>query len=354
MERIKAEYIWMDGHEPTSKLRSKTKIIDGLVKKLKDIPEWGFDGSSTMQAYGNDSDCALIPVYFIPDPIRGGDHVLVMCEVNNADGTPHTSNTRAQLRKVAEKYKDEEAWFGIEQEYTFFQGRNPLGWPQGGYPAPQGPFYCGVGADEVFGRDIVEDHMEACMNANIMISGVNAEVMPGQWEFQIGPLGPLAVSDELWLARWILYRIGEDYDVNATLHPKPVKGDWNGAGAHTNFSTKAMRGNGGIKVIEKACKKLQKAHKRHIGVYGAHNEERLTGLHETCSIHDFRYGVSDRGASIRIPMGTSQAGKGYLEDRRPAANMDPYQVCTAIMMTVCGNSVKSADDEPEIMAEVVS
>ena len=354
MGRIKAEYIWMDGHRPTSKLRSKTKIIDASIKNVAEIPEWGFDGSSTMQAEGHDSDCALIPVCFTPDPIRGSNHILVMCEVNNADGTPHASNTRAQLRKVSEKYKNEEAWFGIEQEYTFFQGRNPLGWPQGGYPAPQGPFYCGVGADEVFGRDIVEDHMEACMNAGIMISGINAEVMPGQWEFQVGPLGPLAVSDELWLARWILYRIGEDYDVNATLHPKPVKGDWNGAGAHTNFSTKSMREDGGIKVIEEACKKLQKAHKRHIGIYGAHNEERLTGLHETCSIHDFRYGVSDRGASVRIPMSTSQDGKGYLEDRRPAANMDPYQVCTAIITTVCGNSDANVEDETEMVSEAVS
>ena len=223
MGRIKAEYIWIDGHKPTAKLRSKTKIFEGPVKSVKDIPEWGFDGSSTMQATGNNSDCALMPVYFTPDPIRGGDNILVMCEVNNADGTPHISNTRAPLRKVHEKYKNHESWFGIEQEYTFFNGRSPLGWPDGGYPAPQGPFYCGVGADEVYGRDIVEDHTEACMKAGIMISGINAEVMPGQWEFQVGPLGPLDVSDELWIARWLLYRIGEDYGVNATLHPKPVK-----------------------------------------------------------------------------------------------------------------------------------
>ena len=351
MGRIKAEYIWMDGHKPTSKLRSKTKVMEGPIKKVTDLPEWGFDGSSTMQAEGNNSDCALMPVYFVPDPIRGGDHILVMCEVNNPDGTPHVTNTRAHLRQVAEKYENEEAWFGIEQEYTFFQGRNPLGWPQGGYPAPQGPFYCGVGADEVFGREIVEDHMEACMEAGIMISGINAEVMPGQWEYQVGPLGPLAVSDELWISRWILYRLGEEYGVNATLHPKPVKGDWNGAGAHTNFSTKMMRENGGIKVIEDACEKLKIAHKRHIGIYGAHNEERLTGLHETCSIHEFRYGVSDRGASVRIPMATSQDGKGYLEDRRPAANMDPYQVCAALMTTCCGKSSNSNDEKSEKVAK---
>jgi len=177
MGLIKAEYIWIDGHKPTAKLRSKTKVFDGPVNNLNEIPEWGFDGSSTMQAEGKNSDCMLKPVNFIPDPIRGGDDILIMNEVRNADGSVHVSNTRSQLVEIAEKYKDEEAWFGIEQEYTFFQGRSPLGWPEGGYPAPQGPFYCGVGADEVFGRDIVEDHMEACVQAGIGISGINPALM---------------------------------------------------------------------------------------------------------------------------------------------------------------------------------
>jgi glutamine synthetase len=336
MTKVKAEYIWIDGHKPTAKLRSKTKVFEGPVKSLDDIPMWGFDGSSTMQAEGSDSDCMLKPVYYVPDPIRGGDDILVMNEVRKPDGSIHESNTRARLVEIAEKHKDEDAWFGIEQEYTFFKGRSPLGWPNGGYPAPQGPFYCGVGADEVFGRDIVEDHMDICLQAGIQISGVNAEVMPGQWEFQVGSLGPLEVSDQLWIARWILYRIAENYGVNATLHPKPVKGDWNGAGAHANFSTKLMRENGGLKIIESACEKLGRKHEEHIAVYGAHNEERLTGLHETCALHEFRYGVSDRGASIRIPMDTANNGKGYLEDRRPSANMDPYQVCAALIETTCG------------------
>ena len=335
MGKVKAEYIWMDGHEPTQKLRSKTKVIDGPVNSINDLPLWGFDGSSTNQAQGNDSDCMLKPVFKVPDPIRGGDDILVMCEVMNADGSVHSSNTRAHLRKVSEKFSDEEAWFGIEQEYTLFEGRNPLGWPEGGYPAPQGPFYCGVGADEVFGRDIVEDHIQFCMDAGLEISGINAEVMPGQWEYQIGPLGPLDVADQMWISRWLLYRISEEYGVSATLHPKPVKGDWNGAGAHTNFSTKSMRQTGGIDVINAACEKLSKKHDEHINVYGAHNEERLTGLHETCSIKEFRYGVSDRGASIRIPMQTSNDGFGYLEDRRPSANMDPYKVCSILLETTC-------------------
>ena len=336
MSKVRLEYIWMDGHKPTQKLRSKTKVMEDTIDSLEDIPDWGFDGSSTNQAEGNNSDCLLKPVCKVPDPIRGGHDLLVLCEVMNADGTVHSSNSRAELRKVSEKFKDQKAWFGIEQEYTLFDGRSPLGWPEGGYPAPQGPFYCGVGADEVYGRDIVEEHLQLCIDAGLEISGINAEVMPGQWEYQIGPLSPLESGDQMWLSRWLLYRIAEDYGVSATLHPKPIKGDWNGAGAHTNFSTRFMREEGGLKVIKDACEKLSKNHDEHIAVYGAHNEERLTGLQETCSIKEFRYAVSDRGASIRIPMQTANDGFGYLEDRRPSANMDPYQVCAILIKTTCG------------------
>ena len=336
MGKITAEYIWIDGQKPTAKLRSKTKILDKPVKSLSDIPEWGYDGSSTYQASGHFSDLLLRPVRYVADPLHRENDILVLCEVFNPDGSVHWSNTRAHLRDVAEKYKDQEPWFGIEQEYTLFEGNKPLGWPDKGFPAPQGGYYCGVGADEVFGREVVEAHADACVRAGIHIVGTNAEVMPGQWEFQIGAIGPLDMGDELWLARWLLYRIGEEFGISATLYPMPVKGDWNGAGAHTNFSTKAMRADGGLKVIEAAMKKLEKRHEDHIKIYGAHNEERLTGLHETAPIHTFRYGSSDRGASVRIPMATTQLGKGYFEDRRPAANMDPYQVCAILIETVCG------------------
>jgi glutamine synthetase len=333
---IKAEYIWVDGTEPTKKLRSKTKILPGPVQDLKQVPDWGFDGSSTNQAEGHASDCILKPVFICPDPIRGADNILVMTEVYSADGKPHPTNTRAPLRAVADKYSAHEPWFGLEQEYVFFKGNRPLGWPEQGYPAPQGPFYCGVGADEVFGRPIVEKHMDVCLTAGLKFAGINAEVMPGQWEFQIGPAAALEVGDHLNLARWLLFRVGEDFGVNTSLDPKPIKGDWNGSGCHTNFSTKEMRADGGIKAIMAACEKFRARADLHVANYGVGIEERLTGKHETASYKTFLYGVGNRGASIRIPLHCEQAGKGYLEDRRPCANIDPYVVARLIIETSCG------------------
>ena len=334
MSFYKAEYIWIDGTQPTAKMRSKGKVIE----TGKEPPIWGFDGSSTNQAPGAASDCVLRPVYICPDPIRGGDNKLVLCEVLLTDMTPHPTNTRAACAAAAEQYKSFDTWFGIEQEYTFFDGAKPLGWPDNGFPAPQGGYYCGVGADEVFGRPIVEAHLDNCLDAGLQISGINGEVMPGQWEFQVGPASATSASDQLWLARWLLYRTGEDFDVSATLDPKPVRGDWNGAGAHTNFSTKQMREAYAPCVA--AAEALGTRADLHIANYGHRIEERLTGLHETCSYKEFRYGVSDRGASVRIPWQVAVEQKGYIEDRRPNANCDPYVVTRLILETVCGAASK--------------
>lgn len=351
-----ATYIWHDGAVPTQTLRSKMRIIQ-MPKgnpSLDDFPEWGFDGSSTNQATGHDSDLILQPVSIYPDPIAGEGNYLVLCEVMNPDGTtPHPSNKRAKLRSLMENGAAEhEPWIGFEQEYTLFDGMKPYGWPDKGYPAPQGPFYCGVGADEAFGRQLVEVHTEACLDAGLMIFGINAEVMPGQWEFQIGYRGiasesadPLTVSDQLWVARWLLYRIGEDFNISATLDVKPVKGDWNGAGKHTNFSTKAMRDpKTGMATIQAAIKALEARHKEHIAVYGHGLEERLTGLHETADIKTFSSGVGNRGASIRIPRSVQLKGAGYFEDRRPGANANPYEVSAALIQTVCGVQAKKLED----------
>jgi glutamine synthetase len=334
----KAEYIWIDGTEPTAMLRSKTKILaDGAEPGI-----WGFDGSSTNQAEGHSSDRVLKPVASFPDPIRGGADLLVLCEVFNIDGTPHESNTRALLRPIAEHFAAQESLFGIEQEYTFFDGTRPLGFPQGGYPAPQGGYYCGVGADEIYGREIVEAHLDNCLKAGLGISGINAEVMPGQWEFQVGPLDPLQVADQLWVARWLLYRTAEDFGISATLDPKPAKGDWNGAGAHTNFSTKAMRE--GYDAIVEACEALGRDDKplEHIRHYGVGVEDRLTGAHETAPWSEYSYGVSNRGASVRIPWQVEVDKQGYIEDRRPNANVDPY-VVTRLIVDTCCTALDKAD-----------
>jgi len=337
-----AEYIWIDGTEPTNKLRSKTKIVaDG-----KKPPVWGFDGSSTNQATGNFSDCVLQPVWSCPDPLRGPNDVLVMCEVLNPDMTPHTTNHRANAVKVYEKYKSFEPMFGIEQEYTFFQDGRPYGWPEVGYPAPQGPYYCGVGGSKMPGRDIVEAHTLACLRAGIGIEGTNAEVMMAQWEFQIGILNTVEIGDQIWVARWLLERIAEEFEVEVSWDAKPIKGDWNGAGAHTNFSTKQMRAAGGWDAIIAGCEALGTKVKEHVAAYGVGIEERLTGAHETAHYTKFSYGVSNRGSSIRIPGGVARDKRGYLEDRRPNANMDPYVVAALITDTICGAASKGGAKAP--------
>ena len=327
-----AEYIWIDGTAPTPLLRSKTKILaDG-----KTPPVWGFDGSSTNQATGESSDCELQPKFICPDPIRGGDNVLVLCDVHNAvDDKPHPTNTRVTCEKSAKKYAKQEMIFGIEQEYTFLKPNGtPLGFPHDGFPAPQGPYYCGVGTGRVIGREIIEEHTLACIDAGLMIEGTNAEVMPGQWEFQIGAADAITVSDHMYVARWLLHRVAEDYDVVVSFDAKPAKGDWNGAGAHTNFSTRAMREN--YAAIEAACKAIGKRVELHIKGYGHDIESRLTGAHETAPYNKFSYGVSNRGASIRIPWQVARNGMGYAEDRRPNANADPYTVTRLILDAVCG------------------
>jgi glutamine synthetase len=330
----RAEYLWIDGAVPTAEIRSKTKILaDGAEPGI-----WGFDGSSTNQASGDNSDVVLNPVFSCHDPIRGGDDILVLCEtLLTADLSPHPSNTRAPAREAMDKYGDQAPWFGLEQEYTLLDPVTgwPSGFPEHGYPRPQGPYYCGVGAVKIFGRELVERHTTACIDAGLAISGTNAEVMPGQWEFQIGPADTVTVGDHVWIARYLLYRIAEGYDLEVSIEAKPMKGDWNGAGMHTNFSTEKMRND--YDAIIAACESLGAPGKpdEHLVGYGVGIEDRLTGAHETQRFDQFSYGVSDRGASIRIPWQVAQDRKGYIEDRRPNANADPYVVATLMTNTVC-------------------
>ncbi len=327
MAKVKFEYIWLDGYKPTQHPRSKTKVLDldNYQGELGPVPMWSFDGSSTEQADGSSSDCLLKPVRVYKDTARK-DAWLVMTEVLNADGTAHESNSRA-------KYEDDEdIWFGFEQEYTFMQFGKPMGFPADGFPAPQGMYYCSVGHGNVTGRDIVEEHLDLCLEAGISLTGINAEVMLGQWEYQCFAKGAKKAADDLWISRYLLHRVCEKYGVFAEFDPKPVLGDWNGSGMHTNFSNSPMREEGGEPLFKQICESMRSSHDTHIAVYGSGNEKRLTGLHETQHISTFSYGVSDRGASIRIPISTVENGwKGYLEDRRPASNADPYLVAQKIV-----------------------
>ncbi|KAF2302107.1 hypothetical protein GH714_032778 [Hevea brasiliensis] len=334
-EKIIAEYIWIGGSGLD--LRSKARTLPGPATDPSKLPKWNYDGSSTDQAPGDDSEVILYPQAIFKDPFRRGNNILVMCDAYTPAGEPIPTNKRHNAAKIF-SHPDvvaEEPWYGIEQEYTLLQKdvKWPIGWPVGGFPGPQGPYYCGAGADKAFGRDIVNSHYKACLYAGINISGINGEVMPGQWEFQVGPAVGISAGDELWVARYILERITEIAGVVLSFDPKPIQGDWNGAGAHTNYSTKSMRNDGGIHVIKKAIEKLGLRHKEHIAAYGEGNERRLTGRHETADINTFSWGVANRGASIRVGRDTEKNGKGYFEDRRPASNMDPYVVTSKIAET---------------------
>ncbi len=332
MSKSKLEYIWLDGYDPTQSLRSKTKIVDDFSGDLADAPIWAFDGSSTEQADGSASDCLLKPVSVFADPDRfGGDGWLVMAEVLSADGSAHASNGRATIDD-----DDDEFWFGFEQEYTIIDpdtGR-PLGFPKEGFPAPQGPYYTSVGTQNAYGRELVDEHLHLCLAAGLNVEGINAEVMMGQWEFQIFAKGAGRSGDEIWVGRYLLERTAEKYGLVIDWHPKPIKGDWNGSGMHANFSNDAMRTAGNKETFIQICEEFSKHIQEHIAVYGADNDHRLTGLHETQAIDKFSYGEYDRGASIRIPIGTVDDGwKGRLEDRRPASNADPYKVAAVIIKT---------------------
>ena len=327
--KSKLEYLWLDGFEPTQSLRSKTMIEADFSGKLEDCKMWSFDGSSTLQAEGGSSDCLLKPVAIYPDPDRINGY-LVMCEVFNADGTPHITNGRATIDE-----DDDDFWFGYEQEYFLWDPETnlPIGFPKDA--TGQGQFYCSVGGENAFGRDIIEAHLDMCLDAGLNVEGINAEVAVGQWEFQIFAKGAKNAGDEVWVARYLAERNAEKYGLSINWHPKPLGAtDWNGSGMHVNFSDSTLRTCGDENIFNQVCEEFGRNIKKHMDVYGAHNEQRLTGLHETQSIDEFSYGVSDRGASIRIPIGTVEDGWcGRLEDRRPSSNGDPYKIGAAVIST---------------------
>lgn len=337
-ESVVVEYIWIDSSGYT---RSKARTLIGFnhLKNVSDVYTWSFDGTSTGQAVsGTDSEIILHPVALYKDPFRSNFPVncyLVLCDCYDRYGKALKSNTRQHANDIFNVIANSEMWFGIEQEYVLYDNKTKrlLGWPETGEPEPQGKYYCGVGADRAFGREIVEEHYRICLLTGLKISGINEEVLPGQWEYQIGPCEGIEAGDQLWVSRYLLHRVCEKYNVIASFDPKPVKGDFNGSGLHTNFSTVEMRAENGIEKIYEAIHKLENKHKEHIAVYGD-NSERLSGMHETSKIDHFTWGVADRTASVRIPSQVYDVKCGYCEDRRPSSNADPYLVTSIIAKTI--------------------
>uniref|UniRef100_A0A1I7XFU8 glutamine synthetase n=1 Tax=Heterorhabditis bacteriophora TaxID=37862 RepID=A0A1I7XFU8_HETBA len=309
--KVLATYVWIDGTGENLREKTRTLEKDPGEPEIQMLCTYGVVFCVDVYFY-----YMYYPIATYPDPFLGGKHKLVLCETLDAEFRPTSTNHRSACSKVMNKIKNMNPWFGMEQEYLLLDRDGyPLGWPKHGYPAPQGPYYCGVGASKVFGREVVIAHYRACLHAGLAIFGINAEVTPGQWEFQLGCCTGIAMGDELWMARYLLHRVAEQFGVSVTFHPKPsvTLGDWNGAGCHCNFSTDEMRADGGLKTIEAAMLKLEATHKECIRMYDPHNGEdnkhRLTGRHETSSAEEFSWGIANRAASVRIPRGVAKAGK---------------------------------------------
>jgi glutamine synthetase len=369
------EYIWPD--KTNCFLRSKVKVIPGFEWKsnnVSDLPIWNFDGSSTDQNLGKDTEVMLKPVRLYRDPFSTDTNTirfLVLCQLDLVDDPNQVSellqdepvvgfNTRYWASQLAEKYQDQDCWFGLEQEYVFTEreersvnGRTqyfdvPYKWSELSTEG-QGDFYCSVSYPQAECNNIARKHLTLCLKAGVLICGLNAEVLPSQWEFQIGPGGIMEVGDDLLMARYILLRLAGDLGFGVSFHPKIISGEWNGSGCHINFSTKDMRdknGDGeGLTLIQKAIGALQNDHPKILQRYGDGdgNELRLTGKHETSSSDVFNYGVGTRDTSIRIPNSVWKDGHGYLEDRRPASNIDPYLAMGGLMDVVLGPKVYTID-----------
>ncbi len=326
------EYIWIDGN---GSLRSKTKVVNDskydMNNELGSAPEWNYDGSSTGQASGNDSEVLIRPVAIYKDPFRSRSR-LVLCDTWLPNGDPHPTNTRHRALQLFNQARELKPMFGIEQEFFLSYNGTPVGYKDSDKTRPQGDYYCGIGADNAIGRECIEEAFDNCLRAGLNLTGMNAEVAPSQWEFQVCAIG-IDVSDQLYIMRYIINRTAEKFGANLDLRPKPLTGDWNGSGCHTNFSTKPMREEGGYSVIMDAIRSLSENHSLHMKHYGVDNRLRMTGLHETASYDTFSYGVANRGCSVRIPRITEKNRCGYFEDRRPASNMDPYIVTSLIFQT---------------------
>ena len=346
------EYIWLDVNNNP---RSKTKIGDvssvewlNYDNKFPIPPEWNYDGSSTGQANTKNSEVILKPVKIVNDPFRNNilelssgynvRYYLVLCDCYSTDGSPLQSNTRANANSLFKRSGHLEPMFGLEQEFFISRkttlGLVPIAFGDSHYmPEKQGNYYCGVGGTNLYGKNMMEEVLNRLLKAGLSITGLNAEVAPSQWEFQVCSIG-IDAADSLILLRYICGRVLEKHGLVMDISAKPLKGEWNGSGCHINYSTNTMREEGGYKHIENAIKNLSENHMLHINNYGDDNPQRLTGEHETSAIDKFTYSVGGRHTSIRIPYSTKTNKCGYIEDRRPSSSIDPYKA-TSLLHATC-------------------
>jgi len=371
MPVVAVEYLWCSGANTHHDLRSKVKSVTVTDKELKHImetpnhlleklPVWNFDGSSTGQALGRDTEILIKPIACFKHPFMTQvPSIVALCECYLPNGQPTPDNTRYIARQVFHRddaTKKMAPWFGLEQEYVLYQHGRPLGWPAHGEPAAQGAYYCSNGV-VAYGRKYAEAHYSACVSMGLNISGTNAEVMPGQWEYQVGPCEGIEAGDQAIMARWAMLRVLEQDGIDVNFDSKPMKGDWNGSGMHTNFSTVAMRNENGIKKIHEALENLSRDPFREVAVYGNDNNQRLSGKHETSRLDHYDYGVGSRCTSIRIPNETQSNGRGYFEDRRPSASADPYLVTSRLFASSCAIPSEQLDSygrehEPDFVKDL--
>lgn len=321
--KSRAIYIWI-GANNRLRWKIKTVPIDKRdMLKLKAYPWWNYDGSSTGQAEGENTEVRLKPVRVYPFPYKDDADVMILCETYNVDNTVHRDNERyhALERFKAGEYK--RPWFGNEVEYFIVKNGDNMN------DLLTTTHYCGFDECRAHCKRVALEHYNACLNANLEISGMNAEVTRGQWEFQIGPCEAIKSGDHTYVALFLLIWVAEYHGCKVIVNESKPYENVNGSGCHINYSDIDTRFNDNANILVQKINKLGERHDHHMSIYGD-NSKRLTGTHETSRPDVFSFGTGTRDTSVRVPTNT----KKYFEDRRPASNIDYYKVTSSIYESV--------------------
>nr|CAH7745052.1 unnamed protein product [Callosobruchus chinensis] len=314
--KVQLTYLWID--HTGENLRSKTRTLDFSPSTYKEVPIWNFNGFHTMKAPKEKSDYYLVPVSLYNDPIRRGANKIVLCETFDADEKPCKTNHRQKCVEALNKVCDHEVYIGFEQDYYIMgsDGR-PFGWPPMGEPISDRQYYASMCT--VIGREITECIYRALLYAGVNVYSDCAEPAPSQWELKTNGERGVKPADDMWFSRWLMQRIAEDFGLCISFQPF-VSPRWSKSGLHVTYSTKKMRDNDGMKYIQETIKKLEKCHTEMLKIY------KSTYLGDK-----FTSGIGDRTASVRIPKIVADKKKGFIEDRRPAGNADPYKIMEALI-----------------------